>query len=249
MEDSPELGYRLIIVCGLHRTGTTYVANILSQDRNVCIIHEPLNRDHGVIGVPVWYPYSDPDSSNSANHIEPLYRNISEFKQSWIKKPLRDANFVSWIRHKVFGDRQTFIWSQLKLRKYFNMLPDTVCWKDPFATFSVGYIVRSYGARALCMVRHPGAVYHSTIKRGWHFDIKILLSQEGLIRDYGTDIPAKYWDLARTKQTASIAILWKLMRTAKPHPINGFRLMAMWPVRAPGLRILRGSIGPTRTQS
>ncbi len=203
------LRYNLVIVSGLHRSGTTYIGNIISQNSKVQTIHEPSNYNRGIKGVPMWYPYSEPDSNDS--NIENLYNAIIQFDRSWNKKHSRKAGSSSGLKIRLVANRQSLTWSKLKLRKLFHILPETICWKDPFVTFSLQHLINIHNARVVCMVRHPGALYFSNKRQKWEFDINNLLFQKSLINKYGADISEKYWDLAFKENAASIAILWKIM--------------------------------------
>ncbi|MDN3515541.1 MAG: sulfotransferase [Candidatus Brocadia sp.] len=206
-----ELPYRLIIICGLHRSGTTYLGKILSKNPNVQVINETSNPEFGVKGVPICYPYISLTNMDGSDLRGQLFKDIVTFKRAWSRKAGPKANvrrrFLLWI----IGGRNGFHWMQIKMRSFLGTLPEFICLKDPFLTFSAGYFAKQYKAKVICMIRHPGAFYASVAKQIWHFDINNLLSQQDLINDYGQDIPEKYWNCAKTNNVASLAILWKVM--------------------------------------
>ncbi|NEQ54549.1 MAG: sulfotransferase [Leptolyngbya sp. SIO3F4] len=203
------INYELKIICGLHRSGTTYTSKILSRSDSVQIIHEPCNPDWGVYGVNQWYPYLDPETNDRRTKV--LIDDIFHFRRRWNRQPPRKLKLISHLFYKTVGGRQGLIWSQLRLRHLLHSLPTVICWKDPFVTFALGHILPAYKAKAVCMIRHPGALWYSNRKLNWTFDITRLLSQKTLVERYGNDISKKQWELATPKSPASIAILWKIM--------------------------------------
>lgn len=206
-----KLPYRLIIICGLHRSGTTYLGKILSLNPSVKVIYEPSNPEFGVKRVPFSYPYVSLISIGESDLEVQLFRDIVTFKRAWSRKAGPKANIRRKMLLWIIGGRNGFHWMQIKIRSFLGALPEFVCLKDPFLTLSAGYFAKQYEAKIVCMIRHPGAFYISADKQNWHFDINNLLSQQNLINDYGQSIPEKYWNCAKTNNVASLAILWKVM--------------------------------------
>lgn len=202
--------YQLKIVCGLHRSGTTYVGNILSRNSSMAVVHEPCNPDWGVKGIKIWYPFFEATELPDKDTTE-LFEKILSFQCGWNHQPPRKLKWNSHLFYKLCGGWQGLIWKQLRTQKFFNSLPPNICWKDPFVTFALGHLLSTYDAQAVCMVRHPGALWYSNRKLDWPFDIQRLTRQNQLIEKYGADIPAKYWKSATSNSPASIAILWKIM--------------------------------------
>ncbi len=197
----------LAIVCGLHRSGTTFVGEILRQ-AGAFVIQEPLNQHFGVADVPVAYPFID----QSGGKYAPLIDDIVSYRRKWNKNP--DCLLTTGLRRKMYaytGGRSGIRWYSLRLRSRLGRLPHQVCWKDPFATLATPYLRSHVGARIVCVVRHPAGIHHSTEKRGWGFDVENLLGQTELIARHCRDIPDKHWRLAKDNHAASIGLLWKTM--------------------------------------
>ena len=160
--------YELLVVCGLHRSGTTYIGRMLSCLKLFPVIHEPFNMDFGIKNVPVVYPYiEDKDDVNGQ-----LVQQAIAFQCAWNKESgyLTSSRFRKSF-YAITGGRSGIRWGFLRLRKWLGMLPDRVCWKDPFVTLATPYLVRETDAKVICMVRHPAAIHHSTEKKGWNFNI------------------------------------------------------------------------------
>ena len=195
------------IVCGLHRSGTTYVGKLLQQ-AGVVVVHEPLNERFGMQDVPITYPYVD----DVENEYASLLDDVVNFRRAWNK----DASFirskgVKKILYSLTGGRSGLRWSWLRLQHALRVMPKQLCLKDPFMSLATPYLVKKQGLKVVCMVRHPAAIHYSTAKQGWRFDIKNLRKQEGLIEKFASDISEVQWQIAEKHAAASIAILWKLM--------------------------------------
>lgn len=195
------------IVCGLHRSGTTYVGKLLQQ-AGVKVVHEPLNERFGMRGVPIAYPYVD----DVDNEYASLLDDAVIFRRTWNK----DVTYIKaqGLRkrmYQVLGGRSGVRWGMLRLRSLLHLMPAKVCLKDPFMSLATPYLVKHHKLKVLCMVRHPAAIHCSTAKQAWRFDIANLHKQKKLVQDFASDIPERHWQLAEEHAAASIAILWKLM--------------------------------------
>lgn len=206
---------QLLLVCGLHRSGTTYVGELLRQ-ANICVVHEPLNERYGVVGVPVAYPYLHEDGGCYAKLID----DVMNLSMAWNCSANVSTNKLKQYIYAVTGGRSGLRWSKLRIQKSLGMLPAQICLKDPFATLATPYFIKKHAAKAVCMVRHPAAIHYSTEKQGWWFNIDNLYNQSELIASYAQDIPEQHWQMARESHAASIALLWKLMIRVNS-PLNG----------------------------
>ena len=203
--------YNLKIISGLHRSGTTYLGKIIDQDPDINVIREPFNPDWGVTNVSQWYPHLEFNGVEEKPETKELFEDIYQFRREWTKKPPRKLKIPSHLLKLAVGGKEGLNYSGLKIRKYLNSLPSTVCWKDPFVTFSIDYLTKTYDAKAICLVRHPGAFWHSNARLNWSFDISRISSQTTLVEQYVNDILQQYWDSATSETVVSLAILWKLM--------------------------------------
>lgn len=198
---------KISIVCGLHRSGTTIVGELLRY-ADFCVIHEPLNEQFGMVDVPIAYPYVE----NGGDQFSYLLDDAVTLKRPWNKTTTHlQAKGLPRQIYTLTGGRRGLRWNWLQLRQSLGMPPQHLCLKDPFMSLATPYLVRKHGLRVICMVRHPAAVHYSTKRLHWRFDVENLLRQPELIERYGADIPKAHWDMAREHDAASIAILWKLM--------------------------------------
>lgn len=198
----------LFIITGLHRSGTTYVGEMLRQ-AGITVVHEPLNEQYGVCSVPAAYPFVNDARGEFASLVD----RIISFNISWnrSKVVLRKCRRCDGIIYWTMGGRSYWLWNVLKIRHRLRLLPQQICWKDPFVSLATPYLINQHCAKVVLMVRHPAAIYYSTKKQSWCFDIENLQRQSELITQYGHDIPQEHWDLARKHHVASIALLWRMM--------------------------------------
>lgn len=202
----------LLIICGLHRSGTTYVGRILDFDRTVSVIHEPFNVRFGLAGGQLWYPYIEDINDPEALFYRQFADDAVCFRRRWSHdvSHITSTGLRRWFYERT-GGKSGLRWEMLRLRYRLRLSMPRICWKDPFVTLSTSYLLNQFGARAVCLVRHPAAIHVSTNRQEWRYDIENLLRQHSLIRNYAYDIPERYWELAKDDAAASIALLWKIM--------------------------------------
>jgi hypothetical protein len=130
---------------------------------------------------------------------------------------------------RLYGGRSGLQWYGLRLAGWTGRLPESVCWKDPGATFLSGYLMQRFDARVVCMVRHPCALLHSFRKRPWRPSFEDVLAQDGLLARYGKDVREMARHPDRDSLAFNIGIRWKLMA----------RLITDLATRFPLLKVLR----------
>jgi hypothetical protein len=194
------------VVCGLHRSGTTFVGEILKKS-GICVVHEPLNAQFGMLGVPIAYPFVEKRSDSfsalldDALHLaRPWNRDTSFLQSSGIRKHL----------YTLTGGRSGLRWGWLRFKRKIGVGRKHICLKDPFMSLATPYLVQEHALKVVCMMRHPAAIHQSTVKQGWDFKIENLRRQVSLVERYGQDIPLTHWQVAENSAAASIALLWKI---------------------------------------
>lgn len=195
--------YQLVIICGLARSGTTYVGRAISKAKGVDLINEPLNKEFGIKGVRQWYSYD--------SHTKKLIQDILDFKAGWTRSSPPGYPFITRLSKRVYGGRSGLVWSALQLKKFLGLPFQTLCLRDPFMTFAVGHLIRSYRAKAVCMIKHPCALYVSQQRRGKTEGIEDMFAQHNIRDRYAGDISSDTWKLALQNYPAGVALLWKIM--------------------------------------
>lgn len=201
------------IICGLHRSGTTYIGKILKYAPDTRVLQEPFNYKYGIEGVPSWYPYisqSDPDPK-----VSKLIDILTRLEGRWSEPEGGEG----WRRNiaRLIGNRQQRRWRLLKVKRVMKNLPRNIIWKDPFCTFMVDYLTRENNFPVVCMIKHPCAFYYSVKKQNWQFDVDHLLRQSALIQRFGSDVSGDVWQLASENNLLSLSLQWKLMARVVSH--------------------------------
>ncbi|UCE40111.1 MAG: sulfotransferase [Candidatus Aminicenantes bacterium] len=203
--------YKLVVICGLARSGTTYVGRALSKARGIHLIHEPLNRDFGVKGVPRWYPYASGDDREKDADTKKLIRDIIGLRAEWTHSSPPEYPMLTRLSKRVYGGRSGLVWSALRLKKNLGFPLHTLCLKDPFATFALGHMMEAHNIKAICLTKHPCALYLSQTRRGQGELIEDLFAQQGLRDRYAVDISDSTWESAMRHRAKGVALLWKIM--------------------------------------
>jgi hypothetical protein len=153
----------VILISGMHRSGTTFAGRILSKAPKVTPLHEPFNAKFGLEGV------------KSIYQLE----GGKEFDSNFEK--VRDLDFR--VSQKADGDDfvkgmvRYFIGGRTSIDRYKARL-DTRLYgggrklliKDPFLMAMAGYLSEKYSVKSLITVRHPVAVWNSIKRMGWKLD-------------------------------------------------------------------------------
>lgn len=193
-----------ILVTGAHRSGTTWVGKVLGADPKVAYISEPLNVRHrpGVMRIPIQYWYTYICQENECGFYPALidtltyrYHSGSEILSlRSIKDLLRmGRDFSVFLRGRVFHQRPLI--------------------KDPFAVFSADWFARRLGCEVVCIVRHPAAFVSSLIRLDWPFDLRNLLNQPLLMRDWLEPFRGEIEKLLEEQRDAVAqgSLLWKMI--------------------------------------
>jgi len=170
-----ELNTQPILVSGAHRSGTTWVGKMLAAGSRVAYISEPLNVLHrpGVFRAPTKYWYSYICEDNQDDYLAAFQEMLRYEYHTELE--LRSIKFVKDFL-RMLRDWRAF-WNG----KRNHQIPLI---KDPFAVYSSEWFNKSLGCRVIIVVRHPAAVTSSLMKLGWSFDMRDLLNQPLLLRDW-----------------------------------------------------------------
>lgn len=196
-----------VLVSGMHRSGTTWVGNMLAASKQVAYISEPLNVWHrpGVLraATPHWYTYICND-----NQIEylPAFQELLQFNYH------TSSELKSIKSLKDFG-RMCRDWYVFWNGRRHIQIPLI---KDPFAVFSLEWFGKTIGSRIIIIVRHPAAVASSLKKLGWDFDFRDMLDQPLLMRDllnrFRNDIEQEI--VAPGDLISQSCLLWRMVYTS-----------------------------------
>lgn len=193
-----------ILITGAHRSGTTWVGKVLSQDPQIAYVSEPLHLDHslGVLKQPVdtWYQYI---CDENGEQFYSAYQDTIRFNYQ-LRDGLKNIkDFTS--AGKLVRDLFSFSSNRLYDKR--------ILLKDPFAVVSVPWFLDQLNARVVIMVRHPLSFVSSLHRLGWQFDFENILQQPLLMRDY---LESFRDDMIQVKQQNEDIIsqgilLWKMI--------------------------------------
>jgi hypothetical protein len=132
-----------IFVTGTHRSGTTWVAQMLSVP-GIWHVHEPFNPNKGM-----WkesFTYASPDREVPA---------VDAMLKSLLRGGRRRALNIPNSQHPWMPLR----WSPLRPRRLLL--------KDPLACLLTGYLARHFHLKTLVIFRHPCGFVSSVQRLGW----------------------------------------------------------------------------------
>lgn len=165
-----------ILVTGCHRSGTTWLGNLLAASPAVGYIGEVFNRDHPMPGAcaarfPHQYMYLT--TENGRGYVQPLGRTL-DFRFDWADacRALRTPRRL----YRLPGNAGHF--RAARRRRLRPLL------KDPIAFFSAEWLARTFGMQVVVAVRHPGGLAASLKRLGYGFDFHEFLGQPALMRDH-----------------------------------------------------------------
>lgn len=148
---------------------------MLAASGQAAYISEPLNVLHrpGVLITPIqrWYTYLCAD--NEAEFLPGLLQTLQFRYHGWAEvRSLRSS--------KDFG-RMLRDWNTFARGRIWMLRP---LLKDPFAVFSSGWFAERLNCQVVITVRHPAAFASSLKRLDWAFDLRDLLEQPLLMRDW-----------------------------------------------------------------
>lgn len=163
---------RPLLVTGTHRSGTTWVGEMLAQSPEVHYIHEPFAPMYERSWIPnrpaTRYLYTPPETRNLYTaELQQLVR----LRPPWLRIALRAGG----LRNGVRLAQEAWKTRQARRRKARPLV------KDPFLLLSAEWFARATNAQVVILVRHPAAFVSSIKRLGWRMDTSWLLNQDPLM--------------------------------------------------------------------
>lgn len=202
LEVGVERGQRPILVTGMARSGTTWIARMLEASEQLGYINEPLNLSAptGILALPVdhWYPYIT--EANEAE-ILPGLGDLLRFKYGFLGELLR-------ARTRTDAVHAAKTW-----RHFARVRNRRPLVKEPHAVFSAKWFAERLGCQVVIAVRHPAAVVSSWKRLGWNFDFRHLLEQPALMREWLAPYKREMEEALSPKACLvhRVALLWRLI--------------------------------------
>ena len=179
-----------ILITGSHRSGTTWVGNIIQNLPRIYYLHEPLTPNsitRGLFNTDIWYKYYDPkkEYENIETILNELFsgsypfKAMFHFKNSLPHTDYRNPNGINdgKIDLKYFKWRiNTYIDSKRLNKK--EIIPLI---KDPIALTAAEWIYHKWNSKNVILIRHPAAFVSSLIRLNWRFNFENFTKQPDLI--------------------------------------------------------------------
>lgn len=157
-----------ILLTGAHRSGTTWLANMLSLSNEVQMASEPFNLDSWAYKLndlaKYWFTYAP-----ALNQVDAIsaFNKVLECKT-----------------RKVYGRRT--------IQRYAPFSRNgRLLIKDPIACLSSEWIARNFDINVIILVRHPAAFAASLRRMNWRFDFSHLSNQGALMEELLIDFKAE----------------------------------------------------------
>ena len=173
---------RPILVTGSHRSGSTWVGNMIALSPEVQYVPESfkpngLLRHHRLLEN--WFQRFETDEGEKfAEKLDRVFRGkFSIFEAFSLFNP--DGNFDlrnSPARLKFYRDCK---WNRITGRR--NLRP---LLKDPIALFSAEWLTQNFDSQNIVLIRHPAAFVGSLLRLNWRFDFRNFLNQPKLMKQY-----------------------------------------------------------------
>jgi Sulfotransferase family len=165
-----------ILVTGCHRSGTTWLGNLLAASPGIGYIGEVFNLDHpmpGACAARFRHQYMHLTEENGRAYVQPMRQTLGfEFDWGDAARALRKPRQLRRAPENAARFRAAH---RRRLRPLL---------KDPIAFFSAEWLARTFGMRVVVTVRHPGGFAASLKRLGYGFDFHEFLGQPALMRDH-----------------------------------------------------------------
>lgn len=159
-----------ILVTGAHRSGTTWVGQMLSLDKNTRYIHEPFNIDEKRISpLTYWYEFvSENSPKEKQKDIYNYMHEIITFSASGIVKDFKIID----------GPRDVYRF----FRDIYTRAVKRPLIKDPLALMSTEWLAQKFNCDVVALIRHPAAFVASLKVKNWTHSFDHFLEQKDLMK-------------------------------------------------------------------
>jgi hypothetical protein len=214
-----------ILITGSHRSGSTWLASMLSLSKNSLMAHEPFNIQSWAYALDglakYWFTYAPALPQDAALEA---YSKVIEQRTRKIFLKNQPQHWIPPLRHQ------------------------RLIIKDPIAALSSDWIAKNFDLEVIVLVRHPAAFAASLKRLGWWHPLEHFLKQTTLmqthLQPYRAEIASKPQDIVE-----QAAIIWKclysvLLTYLDSHPnwlVNKHEVLSSNPVAE--LRALYETLG------
>ena len=214
-----------VVVAGMARAGTSWVAEMLKAAGGFVHLNEPFNPKHppglspGILNAPVPVGYVYVTGENSAVYRDALtdtfrfrYRHLAELRanHAWFDVAKMAKYSAAFALGAVRGKRPLL--------------------DDPYASLASEWIADEFDGEVVVLVRHPAAMVASYRKLGYRAHLRHFLDQPLLMRDWLEPWRAEMESLVETDdRVAQVATFWRALH----------HVLAEMAERSPRLHVVR----------
>jgi hypothetical protein len=196
-----------ILITGLPRSGTTFVASVLAHPEHVYNIGEPfLHR----VGADHHYPYYRIKTTNGTRY-DRLLRQVFRYKELFRYRVKTLESSLKGIRRYVLGSGRTLEYVQAWWITQVLGREGRLLAKEPHALMLTLPLVQNRDCRVLVLVRHPGGQVSSKLSLGWtqpRDRPRSLLDQPKLIEDHLSWLPDMLSETERSP-VEDLGLMWR----------------------------------------
>ncbi|WP_156493872.1 hypothetical protein, partial [Alcanivorax sp. HI0007] len=154
----------MIVITGMHRSGTTIIGEFLRRAPSVSVIHEPFNRTFGEERVEHDYPIR---GGKDFLYVDDILEDIKKRKNLRFKRAHPKDSLIKKILRPFVGGRSGIDYFSYR---FFSVLgPRKIVLKDPFLSLS---LKDKNNEKYVVVCRHPCAVWLSIKNMNWRSDPK-----------------------------------------------------------------------------
>lgn len=195
---------RPILITGTHRSGSTWVGQMIAQAPRIAYIHEPFHIQHmpGICGAEFkhWFYYITKE--NEVFFLDSFKKTLC-LKYN-VRAEWRAGNIPAHWRRILRDFIKYRIWRLLSYRPLI---------KDPIAVFSAEWLASRFDMDVVVLIRHPAAFVGSLKRMGWTHPFSDFLAQPLLMRDHLHNFETELVEYAEQEHDIidQGAMLWKII--------------------------------------
>lgn len=160
VKDSSNEFNELVFITGIHRSGTSWIGDVLSCSGNAVYWREPYN-------------------PSTVKTMRQQFLYISDVDS--------DIEYKKFTNDMLLGKYVASLFDYTSRSQWFLTGSAKHIIKDPTAAFMLEWILENYNSKILIVNRHPAGFISSILKLNWDFDFNNILSQQALIDNYLLD--------------------------------------------------------------
>ncbi|MFQ6678155.1 MAG: sulfotransferase [Fidelibacterota bacterium] len=184
-----------ILITGSHRSGTTWVGNVLKQTSNTLYLHEPLTPNsitRSFYAPKLWYQYFNPNQNypRAKEDLDELFHGnyplsaVFHFKNKLPHTDFRNPGGINddKINFKYAKWRGIAFYDSIKL-KLKNGAENKIIplIKDPIALTAAEWLHKTWNTKNILLIRHPAAFVSSLKRLDWRFNFMNFSQQPDLM--------------------------------------------------------------------